>query len=247
MAMPQGPNQRWSLDFVHDATADGQRFRILAVVDDFTRECLCLAADTSLPGVRVARELDAIVAVRGRPAGIVSDNGPELTGLAMLRWSHEARVAWHYIDPGKPRQNAFVESFNGRLRDDPRIKSGGKPCSARSRTPARRWRPGRTTTTPCGHTAASAICRPPPTPGSALPRRNGMGRLRDLGALIPSAAQQRRGTRPIPLRNRAVQAQMTNGLYPRLDERRGSGHYEQDRWNPTTLRTKQVIAKFLAQ
>jgi putative transposase len=118
MAMPQGPNQRWSLDFVHDATADGQRFRILAVVDDFTRECLCLAADTSLPGVRVARELDAIVAVRGRPAGIVSDNGPELTGLAMLRWSHEARVAWHYIDPGKPRQNAFVESFNGRLRDE---------------------------------------------------------------------------------------------------------------------------------
>ena len=118
LAVPQGANQRWSLDFVHDTTTDGRRFRILAVVDDFTRECLCLAADTSLPGVRVARELDAIVAVRGRPASIVSDNGPELTGMAMLRWSQELRVEWHYIDPGKPQQNAFVESFNGRLRDE---------------------------------------------------------------------------------------------------------------------------------
>jgi len=118
LAVPQGANQRWSLDFVHDTTTDGRRFRILAVVDDFTRECLCLAADTSLPGVRVARELDAIVAVRGRPASIVSDNGPELTGMAMLRWSQELRVEWHYIDPGKPQQNAFVESSNGRLRDE---------------------------------------------------------------------------------------------------------------------------------
>ena len=74
LAIPQGANQRWSLDFVSDAFTDSRRFRILAVVDDFTRECLCLVADTSLPGVRVARELDAIVAVRGRPASIVSDN-----------------------------------------------------------------------------------------------------------------------------------------------------------------------------
>jgi len=118
IVLPDGVNQRWSLDFVSDALADGRRFRILAVVDDFTRECLCLAADTSLSGVRVARELDAIIAVRGRPTSIVSDNGTELTSMAILRWSQETRIEWHYIAPGKPQQNAFVESFNGRLRDE---------------------------------------------------------------------------------------------------------------------------------
>src|SRR5882757_9030479 len=118
MALPQGPNQRWSLDFVSDAFADGRRFRILAVVDDFTRECLALVADTSLPGLRVARELEAIVARRGRPAMCVSDNGTELTGMAILRWCQEIRIEWHYIAPGKPTQNAFIESFNGRLRDE---------------------------------------------------------------------------------------------------------------------------------
>ena len=118
LTIAQGPNQRWSLDFVSDALSDGRRFRILAVVDDFTRECLCLVADTSQSGVQVARELDAIIVTRGRPASIVSDNGTELTSLAILRWSQEARVEWHYIAPGKPTQNAFVESFNGRLRDE---------------------------------------------------------------------------------------------------------------------------------
>jgi len=118
MAIPQGPNQRWSLDFLSDALADGRRFRILAIVDDFTRECLTLIADTSLPGVRVARELDALIARRGRPGVIVSDNGTELTSMAILRWSQEQRVEWHYIAPGKPQQNAFIESFNGRLRDE---------------------------------------------------------------------------------------------------------------------------------
>jgi putative transposase len=118
MARPQGPNQRWSLDFLSDAFADGRRFRILAIVDDFTRECLALVADTSLPGMRVGRELDAVITRRGRPAMIVSDNGTELTSLTMLRWSQERDVAWHYIAPGKPQQNAFVESFNGRLRDE---------------------------------------------------------------------------------------------------------------------------------
>jgi putative transposase len=118
MALPQGANQRWSLDFLSDAFCDGRRFRILAIVDDFTRECLTLVADTSLPGLRVVRELDALIATRGRPAMIVSDNGTELTSMAMLRWSQETRVEWHYIAPGKPQQNAFIESFNGRLRDE---------------------------------------------------------------------------------------------------------------------------------
>jgi putative transposase len=118
MALPQAPNQRWSLDFLSDAMIDGRRFRILAIVDDFTRECLVLIADTSLPGLRVVRELDTLIAIRGRPLIIVSDNGTELTSMAMLRWSQDRQIEWHYIAPGKPQQNAFVESFNGRLRDE---------------------------------------------------------------------------------------------------------------------------------
>jgi len=118
LAVPQGPDQRWSLDFLSDAMIDGRRFRILAIVDDFTRECLALVADTSLSGLRVARELDAVIAIRGCPATIVSDNGTELTSMTMLRWSQDRRVEWHFITPGKPQQNAFIESFNGRLRDE---------------------------------------------------------------------------------------------------------------------------------
>lgn len=118
MALPQAANQRWSLDFASDALADGRRFRILAVVDDFSRECLCLVADTSLSGKRVARELDAVIAKRGRPLTCVSDNGTELTSMAILTWSQERRVEWHYIAPGKPQQNAVAESFIGRLRDE---------------------------------------------------------------------------------------------------------------------------------
>ena len=118
MALPQGPNQRWSLDFLSDAFTDGRRFRILAIVDDFSRECLCLIADTSLPGRRVVCELEALIALRGKPSMCVSDNGTELTSMSVLQWAQERRVEWHYIAPGKPVQNAFVESFNGRLRDE---------------------------------------------------------------------------------------------------------------------------------
>jgi putative transposase len=118
LATPQGANQRWSLDFLSDAFADGRRFCILAVVDDFTRECLALVADTSLPGLRVVRELEVIIAWRGRPAICVSGNGTELTGMAGLRFSQEKQIEWHYIAPGKPTQNAFIESFNARLRDE---------------------------------------------------------------------------------------------------------------------------------
>ena len=118
MAIPQGSNQRWSLDFVSDALTCSRRFRILTVVDDFTRECLALVADNSLSGLRVARELDRLVEMRGRPCMIVSDNGTELTSRAMLGWQQDHRVEWHYIAPGKPTQNGFVESFNGRLRDE---------------------------------------------------------------------------------------------------------------------------------
>ena len=118
LAVPERANQRWSLDFVSDALACGRRFRILCVVDDFTRECLALVADTSLSGPRVARELDAVAAERGLPETVVSDNGTEFTSTAILAWSQRRKVAWHYIAPGKPQQNAFVESFNGKLRDE---------------------------------------------------------------------------------------------------------------------------------
>lgn len=118
MAVPQESNQRWSLDFVSDTLVDGRRFRILCVIDDYSRECLAVIVDNSLSGERVARELDAIAEHRGYPCMVVSDNGTELTSNAMLKWQQERGVEWHYIAPGKPMQNGFVESFNGRLRDE---------------------------------------------------------------------------------------------------------------------------------
>lgn len=118
MTLPQALNQRWSLDFVSDVLADGRRFRVLVIVDDFTRECLALVADTSLSSHRVVRELDALILRRGNPLMIVSDNGTELTSHAVLRWQQETGVEWHYIAPGKPIQNAFVESLNGHFRDE---------------------------------------------------------------------------------------------------------------------------------
>lgn len=111
-------NERWSLDFVHDTLANGRRIRTLNVVDDFTRECLAIEVDTSLSGLRVTRVLDAIGAVRGFPSTIVLDNGTELTGLAMALWARDRHVQLHFIAPGKPTQNAFIESFNGRFRDE---------------------------------------------------------------------------------------------------------------------------------
>jgi putative transposase len=118
MTIPQGSNQRWSLDFVSDSLVDGRRFRILCVIDDFSRECLATVVDNSISGVRVGRELDRIAGLRGYPFMVVSDNGTELTSNAILQWQEERGVEWHYIAPGKPMQNSFVESFNGRLRDE---------------------------------------------------------------------------------------------------------------------------------
>lgn len=116
--VPLRPNDRWSLDFLSDVFEPGRRFRILAVIDDCTRESLALIADTSISGRRVARELDSVIRLYGKPKTIVSDNGTELTSRAILEWQNETGVAWHYIAPGKPTQNAFIESFNGRLRDE---------------------------------------------------------------------------------------------------------------------------------
>ncbi|NKL81342.1 IS3 family transposase [Rhizobium leguminosarum] len=116
--IPMAANDRWSLDFVSDQFTDGRRFRVLTVADDCTRECPALVADTSLSGLRVARELDRIIEQRGTPSMIVSDNGSKFTSNAILQWTDQGKLDWHYIAPGKPIQNAFIESFNGRLRDE---------------------------------------------------------------------------------------------------------------------------------
>ncbi len=118
ITIPQEPAQRWSLDFVSDALICGRRLRILAVIDDFSRENLALVADTSLSGRRVAWELTSLVERYGKPLMIVSDNGTEFTSHVILKWANEMKIAWHYIAPGKPQQNRFIERFNGRLRDE---------------------------------------------------------------------------------------------------------------------------------
>ena len=112
------PNQRWSLDFVQDQMASGRRFRVLDVVDDMTRECLAPVPDTSISAHRVVRELTRLIAQRGKPGMIVNDNGTELTSNAVLAWRGEIGVEWHYITPGRPMQNGYVENLNGRMRGE---------------------------------------------------------------------------------------------------------------------------------
>jgi len=112
------PNARCSLDFVHNQFGSGRRFRILNIIDDVTKECLAAIQEKSLSGRRVARELDAIIARRGKPGLIVSDHGTEFTSNAMLAWTQSAKVAWHFIAPGKPMQNGICEAINGRMRDE---------------------------------------------------------------------------------------------------------------------------------
>ena len=203
MAMPQGANQRWCLDFCRDTLTDGRRFRILAVVDDYTPR---------MPGAG-RRHLAVGGAGRARarrtssPAWptrhVVSDNGTELTSMAVLRWCQETQIEWHYIAPGKPTQNAFIESFNGRLRDE----LLNETLFGRSLTLARSCLIGSRTTTPCDRTAPSAICRRRFTPSSAILRCNGTGRCARSGA-----------PRPIPLHHRARPAQISNRLYSSPDE-----------------------------
>ena len=115
---PTRPNERWSLDFVHDRLANGRTLRLLTVHDDYTRECVWIETDTSLSGPRVARVLDFVAAFRGRPSSLITDNGPEFAGLALERWAHDNHVKHRFITPGKPSQNGFIESFNGKLRDE---------------------------------------------------------------------------------------------------------------------------------
>lgn len=118
MPIPTEANERWSMDFISDAIADGRRFRALTIVDDVTRESPAIEVDTSLPGERVVRVLETVGATRGFPKAIVCDNGPEFRSEALDQWADRRGVALLFIQPGKPIQNAFAESFNGRLRDE---------------------------------------------------------------------------------------------------------------------------------
>jgi putative transposase len=118
LLVPTQANERWSIDMMSDSLADGRRFRMLNIVDDFSRECVAIEVDTSLPGARVVRVLERLSETRSLPKTIVTDNGPEFTSKAMLLWSEERDVRLYFIEPGKPSQNAFVESFNGKCRDE---------------------------------------------------------------------------------------------------------------------------------
>lgn len=118
LATAQAVNVRWSMDFMSDALADGRRFRVFNVLDDFSRECLAIEAGTSLPGSVVTRVLDGVAAKRGYPQTVIVDNGPEFRGREMDTWACRNGVQLHFIDPGKPIQNAFVESFNDKFRSE---------------------------------------------------------------------------------------------------------------------------------
>jgi len=115
---PVRPNQKWSMDFVSDSTVSGRRFRALAIVDNYSRECPAIEVDTSLGGARVVGVLERLAETRGLPESITVDNGPEFAGKAMDEWAYRRGVKLNFIRPGKPVENAFAESFNGRLRDE---------------------------------------------------------------------------------------------------------------------------------
>ena len=117
LTVPAATNERWSIDFIHDQLSGGRRFRILNIVDDYSRECIGQLVGTSISGERVAQYLSQLIQCRSKPSSIVCDNGTEFTSKAMFHWSRDQRVSLDFIQPGKPTQNAFVESFNGKFRD----------------------------------------------------------------------------------------------------------------------------------
>ena len=151
-------NQRWSMDFVHDYLADGRRLRTLNVVDAYTRECLAIEVDTSLPAARVVRVLDRLIWERGLPESLRVDNGPEFISTTLDRWAYRYAVALQFIQPGKPSQNAHVESFNGRFRDEC-LAQAHFPTLARARAESSS---GASTTTPCARTVRWATPRSGP-------------------------------------------------------------------------------------
>jgi putative transposase len=118
LVRPGSANEVWSMDFVFDRIASGRTIKCLVIVDDATHESVAVMAEHSMGGNQMVRALDQICSLRGRPAVIRSDNGPEFSGKVMLNWAHRNGITLRPIEPGKPNQNAYVESFNGRLRDE---------------------------------------------------------------------------------------------------------------------------------
>lgn len=119
MLIPDGPGQRWSMDFMHDRTSDGRKFRVFNVVDDFTRELIVCLPERSFSGHRIIRELEQVIeTLDHQPKRIVLDNGPEFTSRVFLGWAQYRKIQLDFIQPGKPTQNAFIESFNGKFRDE---------------------------------------------------------------------------------------------------------------------------------
>jgi putative transposase len=217
METPLAANQRWSLDFVSDQMTDGRRFRILAVVDDCTRECLGLVADTSLSGLRVARELDNIVRQRGRPGTIVSDNGTELTSNAILTWADDAGLAWHYITSPPASRSRMASSKASTAACATNCST--RPCSARCRTLAPCWRRGGATTTKNGHT------------------RNSAGWPRDYASAVFAEtgrhAAQPDGSARRPLATSSQEGSDQPRLSLWLDEKSGSPHSPQSPGSPS--------------
>ena len=118
LPLPTKADERYSMDFMRDTLADGRVFRTLNIVDDYTRECLAIEIDTSLPGARVVRVLERLAAMGRQPLHLVVDNGPEFASKAVDQWAAKRGVSLRFIDPGKPIQNAYIESFNGKFRDE---------------------------------------------------------------------------------------------------------------------------------
>jgi len=178
LAIPTQTNQRWSMDFVGDGLGDGRKFRSLNIVDDYSRECVAAEVDTSIPGERVVRVLERLRELRGLPEVLVTDNGPEFAGQALDVWACERGVKLHFIQPGKPIQNAFIESFNGKMRDECLNEHWFRTLSEARQT-IEAWRRDYNEVrphsslgnrTPQEFTARAATLRSPTAP-SELPRR----------------------------------------------------------------------------
>ena len=204
------PNARWSVDFVHDQFAHGRRFRVFNVIDDVTKECLAAVVDTSISGRRVARELSLVIARRGKPDLIISDHGTEFTSNAMLAWSEETGIAWHFIAPGKPMQNGICEAFNSKMRDELLNETLFFGLD-HARSAVSRW--------VADYNAAR--------PHSALGYQTPLPMLPTLPQWAKRSAQRKRCASR-PLLHPRKRAYLTTQLQPQMDECRGTQHPLQD-------------------
>src|ERR1700747_1456297 len=118
LALPKAANEVWTMDYTHDEIASGRKFRPLNTLGGYTRKALRIEVDPSLPGLRVVRVLERLREIHGTPAAIQVDNGTEFTSRVVDQWAYEHQVALHFIERGKPTQNALIESFNGKFRDE---------------------------------------------------------------------------------------------------------------------------------